>query len=35
MHDSWTWTTVWGLTVGSEGLGQGAQGGEIRVIVIA
>ena len=30
MNDSWTWTTVWGLTVGAwgEGLGGGGQRGK-------
>ena len=30
MNDPWTWTTVWGWTVGAEdGLGRGGQRGEI------
>ena len=35
MNDSWTWTTVWGLTVGVVGgRGRGGQRGKIGTTVI-
>ena len=35
MNDPWTWTTVWGLTVGvGGGMGRGEQRGKIETIVI-
>ena len=35
MNDPWTWTTVWGLTVGTGGrLGRRGQRGKIGATVI-
>ena len=35
MNDPWTWTTVWGLTVGAEvGLGGGGHRGKIGTTII-
>ena len=34
IHDPWTWTAGWGLTVGARGGGRGEQWGEIGTTVL-
>ena len=34
MNDPWTWTTVWGLTVGGQGWAEEGKGGKSGTLLI-